>query len=165
MEPLAAPAAVTLPCGHAFHGACISEVFRRGDPKCPICRDEPPRPPPPSPPRFLWLEEQVDAAAALRQRVLRRARTSAPPRLRERWVRARKEAAARWREVRALEDGFLRSDEHKALVRRAAGADRSEKAAGAKYVASVLEAMPQADATRFLLQNPDFTLRQLPEQL
>lgn len=30
-----------LPCKHAFHDSCILDVFRRGDPKCPVCRDVP----------------------------------------------------------------------------------------------------------------------------
>lgn len=33
----------TLPCNneHTFHTVCIMELFRRGDPKCPLCRDVP----------------------------------------------------------------------------------------------------------------------------
>lgn len=30
-----------LNCSHSFHIDCIIEVFRRGDGKCPICRDNP----------------------------------------------------------------------------------------------------------------------------
>ena len=32
---------VTLGCKHAFHAQCIMDVFRRGDPKCPVCRNVP----------------------------------------------------------------------------------------------------------------------------
>ena len=30
---------VVLPCKHAFHGQCIINHFRRGDNRCPNCRD------------------------------------------------------------------------------------------------------------------------------
>ena len=29
----------TLPCSHQFHTDCIVQCFRRGDPRCPVCRD------------------------------------------------------------------------------------------------------------------------------
>ena len=32
---------VTLACGHKFHGQCAVNLFRRGDPRCPLCRDNP----------------------------------------------------------------------------------------------------------------------------
>ena len=31
----------TLVCSHIFHVDCIIESFRRGDSKCPMCRDDP----------------------------------------------------------------------------------------------------------------------------
>ena len=30
-----------LPCHHCFHTDCVMELFRRGDSKCPLCRDVP----------------------------------------------------------------------------------------------------------------------------
>ena len=30
-----------LPCHHCFHTDCIMELFRRGDSKCPLCRNVP----------------------------------------------------------------------------------------------------------------------------
>lgn len=32
---------VTLSCGHRFHSLCAVDVFRRGDTRCPVCRDNP----------------------------------------------------------------------------------------------------------------------------
>ena len=32
---------VTLVCGHTFHSVCVLDVFRRGDSRCPMCRDDP----------------------------------------------------------------------------------------------------------------------------
>ena len=32
---------VQLPCKHEFHANCIADVFRGGDPRCPVCRDVP----------------------------------------------------------------------------------------------------------------------------
>ena len=32
---------VTLSCGHRFHSMCAVDVFRRGDTRCPVCRDNP----------------------------------------------------------------------------------------------------------------------------
>ena len=29
---------ITLECGHPFHAKCVLEQFRRGDPKCALCR-------------------------------------------------------------------------------------------------------------------------------
>jgi len=32
-------AAHVLPCGHPFHAGCIVEWFRRGEARCPVCRN------------------------------------------------------------------------------------------------------------------------------
>lgn len=32
---------ITLPCSHKFHGQCAVNLFRFGDPRCPLCRDHP----------------------------------------------------------------------------------------------------------------------------
>ena len=41
LEAMSDSAAVDLPCGHALHAQCAVDFFRRGDPRCPLCRDDP----------------------------------------------------------------------------------------------------------------------------
>ena len=154
-------ARLQLPCGHGFHASCIAEVFRRGDARCPLCRHNPYGDDSSSSGSTLFdfhhLEEMLTESAELRRRVLSRARRG-PPKLRARWQQAKQRSVERWRAVRAHERAFERSAEYKRLVRLAAGADRSERAAAAHYVAPVLASMPPGDVAQFRAENPDFSL-------
>jgi len=39
LEEISDDAVYALPCSHVYHADCIVQCFRRGDPRCPVCRD------------------------------------------------------------------------------------------------------------------------------
>ena len=161
-QDLEAESTTTLACQHCFHVGCALEQFRRGDPRCPCCRDNPYSGTADSDSdtvSLATLDSSVDDAygQALRRRVLVRARRQADKRPRETWLRCKLRARTRWATVYDMESVFMRSAAYKSAVRMAAGADRSEVAAGTKYVAPVLALMPQGDVHLFRRQNPDLT--------
>lgn len=110
---------VTLSCGHTFHSKCVVDVFRRGDSRCPLCRDDPHAEPEDDDGDMFWIElgdrveSSVNFRTGLRNAMSNRIdkRTQRMKTTLRKWKTTRREARADMKEktrvVAVLEDAVM----------------------------------------------------------